>query len=142
MYRFVVLKKTVVIFLILQIFSNYTFADELIKIPRLFTHYYHHTYEHRDTKNFIDFIQKHYTEHNHNSTQEKKHAEDDNDCKLPFKHCNDSRTNIHTPAIGFVASYLTTNYCFTFLKSDKIYFENKKIESSNLSSIWQPPKIS
>ena len=32
-------------------------SPKLIKIPRLFTHFYHHAYEHKDIKSFPDFLQ-------------------------------------------------------------------------------------
>ena len=136
------LKKVIVIFLLLQIISNNTFAEELIKLPKLFTHYYHHTYEHKDTKNFLDFIHKHYSNHHQNDAHSKQHSEEDNDCNLPFKHCGNCCVNVHTSAIGFVSSYLTTDFNFTFIKSTGFFYKNNTIENNNLSSIWQPPKIS
>lgn len=138
---FVIVKKIISIFLVLQIISNNGFAEELIKIPGLITHYYHHSQEHKDTKDFFDFLHKHYSDHHKGDRHaDGKHAEDE-DCNLPFKHCGSCCLNLHSSVIGFVPICLNTNYIFFQDKNTIFLTENDRIESSNISSIWQPPKI-
>ncbi len=139
---FVVLKKLIAIFLLLQIASSNAFAEEVIKLPKLFTHFYHHSQEHKDTKGFFDFLHKHYSDHHENDVHSKKHNdEDDKDCDLPFKHCGNSCINIHAPVLGFVSSYLTTDFNVVILESSPYTSENDRIETNDLCSIWQPPKL-
>ncbi len=139
---FVVLKKVIVIFLLLQIASNNAFAEEFIKLPRLFTHYYHHAHEHKDVKDFYDFLHKHYADHQKNDAHSKNHNSDDDDCKLPFKHCGNCCINIHAHVLGFISSYLTADLNVVELRSSRYISENERIESNDLCSIWQPPKLS
>jgi hypothetical protein len=135
------LKKIVAIFLLLQIVTNNAFAEELIKVPGLFTHYYHHSHEHKDTKGFFDFLHSHYSDHHENDAHLEKHSDEDNDCQLPFKHCGNCCLNIHSPAIGFIPSVLNTDYIYYQVKNTGFLIQNDRIESLDIKTIWQPPKI-
>lgn len=139
---FVSLKKIVAIFLLLQILTNNAFAEELIKMPRLFTHYFHHSHEHKDTKGFFDYLHKHYSDHHESEKHSKSHSDEDNDCNLPFKHCGGCCINIHSPAIGFVSNCLNADAAYFQIKNTEFLSENDRIESLDLHTIWQPPKIS
>jgi len=134
-------KKIIAIFLLLQIITNNAFAEELIKMPRLFTHFYHHSHKHKDTKGFFDFLHKHYSDHHEKDKHSKNHHDEDNDCNLPFKHCGGCCSNIHTSTIGFLPTLLNTDYPFIQIKNEGFYSENDRIESLDLNSIWQPPKL-
>lgn len=140
--NFVCLKKVVAIFLILQVVSNNAFAEELVKMPRLFTHFLHHASEHKDGDNFLDYLHNHYSDHQEDHAHDKDHSEEDNDCNLPFKHCGNCCVNIHAPALGFTASYLIADYNLFQTESSVFVSEDENIESQDLCSIWQPPKIS
>lgn len=134
------MKKVIAIFLLLQIVSNNTFAEELLKMPKLFTHFYHHAREHKDGANFFYFLHQHYADHHKNDHHEKGHRAEDNDCDLPFKHCGHG-LGIHAPALGFIPSYLDTDWLyFSFTASDFTNADDR-IESQDLCSIWQPPKL-
>ena len=135
------MKKAIAILLLLQIVSNNSFAEELIKLPRLFTHFYHHAYEHKDTKDFADFLHKHYSDHHENDNHSKNHKDEDNDCNLPFKHCGGCCLNIHSSTIGFLPTLLNADYPPIQIKNEDFYSENDRIESLELNSIWQPPKL-
>ncbi len=135
------LKKVVAIFLLLQIVSNNAFAEELLKMPKLFTHFYHHANEHKDAGNFLDYLHNHYSDHHKNNAHEKGHSDEDNDCNLPFKHCNNCCVNIHSAAVGFTASYLIADYNLYQFSSSTFVSEDDRIESQDICSIWQPPKI-
>lgn len=135
------LKKAIAIFLLLQFVSNNTFAEELIKIPRLFTHFYHHAYEHKDIKSFPDFLQKHYSEHHKTDSHSKGHDGEDNDCQLPFKHCGGCNVTMHAPVFGFVspAGYAGCN--IAVCSASSFFGGNDRIVSRELCPIWQPPKL-
>jgi hypothetical protein len=136
------LKKIVAIFLLLQIITNNAFAEELIRIPRLFTHYYHHSHEHKDVKDFYDFLHKHYSDQHENDKHSKSHSDEDNDCQLPFKHCGGCCLNVHSSVIGFVPTILSADYTFPQIKNTGFMAQDDRIESLDICTIWQPPKIS
>lgn len=130
------------ILLLLQIVSNNAFAEELLKMPKLFTHFYHHSQEHRDGGNFLDYLQNHYSDHLDKYAHAETHSEEDEDCNLPFKHCGDCCMSAHVPVVGYTASYLVTDYNLYQTISFVFIYEDDRIESQDLSSVWQPPKIS
>lgn len=133
-------KKLIAIFLLLQIVSNNAFAEELIKFPRLFTHFYHHAHEHKDIKNFFDFLHKHYSDHHKSDSALEKH-DGEEDSKLPFKHGGNCCVNLHAPTLAFVSTYLSADFNIVVLKPLHYANENDRIESNDLCSIWQPPKL-
>jgi hypothetical protein len=122
------------------VLSNNAFSEALLKLPALFTHYYHHAQEEKDTTNVLDFFKKHYIESNTNQNHE-EHQDEDADCELPFKHCGHCCLTAHSPVIGFIPSYLDTNYLPSEIQKQNFQLENEKIESLELHSIWQPPKL-
>jgi len=136
------LKKLIAIFLLLQVLSNNAFAEAMLKMPKLVTHFYHHAREHKDTDNFMDYLQSHYSTNDNNEGHDKGHSDEDNDCNLPFKHCNNCCVNVHVPALGSTASYLITDCNLLQSVSCSFISEDDRIQSQNLCSIWQPPKIS
>ena len=136
------MKKLVAIFLLLQIISNNAFAEELTRIPGLITHYFHHSREHKDTGSFIDFLHKHYADHHQNDRHADGKHEEDSDCNLPFKHGSSSCPNQHSTVTVCVPSSLNTDYLFYHVKKSPFPVADDRIESLDMSSIWQPPKIS
>lgn len=134
------MRKIIAIFLLLQIVTNSVFAEELVKIPRLFTHYFHHAEEKRDVHDFIDFLQQHYSNHQ-NEMQGEQESYDDDDCNLPFKHCGNCCVSVHMPIIGFISNNI--NSCFNYVQIINVGFvnENERIESLDICTIWQPPKL-
>jgi hypothetical protein len=131
------LKKLIAIFLLLQFLTNNSFAEEVIKLPKLFTHYYHHSHEHNDKSNFIDYLAKHYSKNN----EQDEHDADDEHRKLPFKHCDDCCVNVHAPLLAFMPSLNETDSVFAVVIIRKYSFQNEKIKSICSSPIWQPPKF-
>jgi len=129
-------KKFISIFLLLQFLTNNSFAEQLIKLPKLFTHYHHHSHTHHDTKNFVDFLVKHYS----NDHEKDQHAGDDKDCDLPFKHCDGCCVNVHVPVLAFIDSFEETDFSFAIAITRKYASENEKIKSICSPPIWQPPK--
>lgn len=131
------MKKLLAIFLLLQFVTNNAFAEELIKLPKLFAHFYHHSNDHHDTDNFADFLADHYS----NEHKENKHEEEDGDCDLPFKHCEGCCLTSHAPFIAAVPSFNASEFVFIITSSKKYTFENEKIKSICSPPIWQPPQL-
>lgn len=131
------MKKIVSIFLLLQFVTNNAFAEELIKLPKLFTHYHHHSHEHHDTGSFTDFLSKHYSGNHENN----EHQGEDNDCNLPFKHCNNCCVGSHSPLIAFIPVFKGVPLSIITILFNNYSLENEKIKSMCVSSIWQPPKL-
>ena len=132
------LKKLVAIFFLLQFLTNNAFAEELIKLPKLFTHYYHHSHEHHDTDDFVDYLADHYSADH----KEDKHDDQDGDCELPFKHCDGCCLTTHSPIIASVPSFDDNEFVVEITASKQYISENEKIKSICSPPIWQPPKIS
>ncbi len=130
-YLYAIMKKVLVLFLILQFFTNHEAFAELVKLPFLFDHY-HQTASH---VSFIDFINEHYANDNHDTDHE--HG------KLPFKHSEDGCSHHPTPNISVVIK--TDNHYSLALIEYKVQQSvqsNDQIPSSFTDSIWQPPKLS
>ncbi len=134
---FVSLKKITSIFLLLQFLTNNSFAEEVIKLPKLFTHFHHHSHEHQDKSTFVDYLAKHYS----NDHEKDEHKGEDGDCNLPFKHCNDCCVNAHAPVLAFIPTFEETGSVFAIVVIRKYTFENEKIKSICSPPIWQPPKL-
>lgn len=131
------MKKFTAIFLLLQFLTNNSFAEEFIKLPKLFTHYYHHSHEHHDKRNFIDYLVLHYSG-NHFKDE---HRGEDGDCNLPFKHCNNCCMSAHAPVLAFIPSTGTIDFGFVTAITKSYTTENDKIFSISSTPVWQPPKF-
>lgn len=138
---FELLKKLIALFLLVQILTNNAFVEELVKMPRLFTHYVHHAEEHQDTKGFMDYLHTHYAGQHENETHSKNHNDEDNDCNLPFKHCGSCYLSIHAPAVGLVTNILHADITYFQINDSGFVSANDQIESLDLQNIWQPPKL-
>lgn len=120
--------------------SNNVFAGELAKMPKLFTHYFHHAQEHGDVRGFVDFLQKHYAGGHGSYAENDRHEEDAEDCKLPFKRCGNCGQGLHSSSVGFISSYAGTDFISHQTKTSYLIQEDKNIPSQHRDSIWQPPK--
>lgn len=132
-FTFVRLKKAVLIFLALQFASNNSFAEELLRLPALFSHYRHHTTEHRDISDFSDFLYLHYANQSHQDNDQEHHG-------LPFKHSAGDCSVMHLSSLGFLPSFnanlsLYPNTTLLFFSVDE------SIPSVEWNCIWQPPKL-
>lgn len=130
------MKKLIAIFLLFQFISNNTFGEELIKLPKLFIHYQHHSNEHKDTKGFADFLKNHYS----NSPEKNEHQGEDNDCGLPFKHCNDCCMASHAPLVAHMPLTSKSYFYAVATPVKNITPLIVKIQSISGPTVWQPPK--
>lgn len=131
------LKKLITIFLLLQFVTGNVFAEQLIKLPKLFTHFYHHSHEHNDTRGFFDFLRAHYFD----THKKDLHEGEDKDCDLPFKHCTNCCVSLHFTATAPVPVFQKFNFVFVTILNKQYVSENEKTKSASTTSIWQPPKL-
>lgn len=105
---------------------------ELVKLPALVEHFIEHK-EENSQLSFLKFLSMHYSQNDdHDGDKEK-------DMKLPFKSHDGC---INTVSIAFVSGHFEhaiLKPVFTESKSYSIHSE-QFLQSSYLSSIWQPPK--
>lgn len=136
------MKRVLAIFFLLQIISNNSFAEELVKMPWLFIHFYHHTYEHKDTNSFSEFLYNHYGERHDDITEHSsEHNGQDNDCRLPFKHCGDCCLMQHHYVNTFVIGNSPEGFVYPDNQIVLHAIKNDTINSYCFSYIWQPPKL-
>lgn len=118
------------LFLSLQIVTNFTFFEDVVRIPLLIEHYRHHTQEETPNISFIDFIEMHYfsdTDHqdaSHNS--------------LPLNHSCDIGHVHLSPAFTIPESF--RDFTQIVVEVELIIFSEEFIPNHNLDSIFQPPK--
>lgn len=132
MHKFVALRKTAAIFmLILFLFAN-TELHELLRLPVLVQHYLEHRTLNHD-ESFADFLAEHYS-NEHGKSNGKEHHD------LPFKSDDCSASHIATaftlPAQTFISSIAIIQEKIITDYSDMYYPIAFK------SNIWQPPKFS
>jgi hypothetical protein len=126
--------------LLLQFATNNSFAEQVIKLPALFTHFYHHRSEHKDITTFADFLYIHYYTDHEAANPSQKDDGDDGHCKLPFKHCGNC-VNAHTPVVGFLPTVFITSFSIPQQNNYCFRCEDDRIQSLEISAIWQPPKL-
>lgn len=135
-YRFVGMKKLVVLFfLLIYLFSSTEFS-ELLKIDRLFEHFKEHK-KATSQISFSTFFYMHYLDHG------KENGDSDKDAELPFhSHSESAVINFVLPVILPINHY---NVSFILIREsrNKINYYDHQIllTSSYLASIWQPPQI-
>lgn len=125
------LKRTLSIFIILQLLTNHEAFAELIKVPFLF----HHYSESEENESVLHFLKDHYSDNSHEKS-------DHNHGKLPFKHSDDGCSNHPNPNISVVIK-TDNNFSLDLIEFQlhQIIISNDKIPSSIAESIWQPPKL-
>ena len=127
-----IVKRLVILFLLGVFTLTSTELIELTKLPSLLEHLAEHKAEKADLS-LYEFLALHYSNDSHHH--------DEHDKKLPFKsHDHFVNTN--------VTYVLTKTFTNVELKPEFesirkfIIPKTSSLTSTNLSSIWQPPKIS
>lgn len=118
------------LFLSLQIVTNFTFFEDVVRIPLLINHYKEHQKHETPNISFIDFISMHYF-------NEITHTDIDHN-SLPLNHsCDIGHVHV-TPAFTLPESPKLFSQTISKVKHS-FYFE-EFIPNHNLDSIFQPPK--
>lgn len=108
-----------------------TECSQLLKIPRLFSHFTEH--QKLDTNlSFFGFLYMHYTDHDLNDNDQ------DKDMQLPFKSHSDC--SLATLKFSGCPTYHYTFKAFRIIEKTAIPSADSDFESPYLSNIWQPPK--
>ncbi len=110
-------------------------VETMIKLGQFFHHFLHHIACHQEKIGIVDFVQLHYTDHEHH---EADHAEHE---KLPFNHHHEQQ-NL-TPQSPFLLPQHDELLAFGNQDnfSTPLIFHSQQWHSSAYSGdIWQPPK--
>ncbi|MBL7921169.1 MAG: hypothetical protein JNJ40_12700 [Bacteroidia bacterium] len=136
------MKKFVVIFLLFQFASSNAFAEQLVKIPVMLSHYFYHSQEHEDQNNLLGFLQSHYYDQHDSNKKVGDNHQEDKDCNLPFNQCGSCCIDADSSVEGFVASYISADFAVLSLTLVTFLPQQDFFQSFDLCNIWQPPKIS
>jgi hypothetical protein len=128
------LRKYISIALLFVFLSANTELHQLLRLPSLVQHFLEHKQADQSIS-FISFCKKHYAEENesHAANHHDKHE------KLPFKS--------HDCHVAHHAPIFTESNTFQFEFPISISYQDKMVAiehqylSTELSNIWQPPKI-
>jgi hypothetical protein len=132
-YIFATVKNSkIVILLVFTILFASTELHEIIRLPKLLSHYLEHAVKNKNLS-FSDFIFTHYnTQHKDDRTNQ-----DDNLPFKPHKYCiNISETLRPT------FNQIKINRLTFFIKKIYPILSDINFSSADLASIWQPPKLS
>ncbi len=135
---FVLLKKLISILFFFIFLSANTVFGQLLKLPVLIEHYYEHQDDRTDDDHgisFLDFLKKHYTSNNSN-TGDTKHSHEN----LPFKNTN--CTSVNSISVLPQHIFFKTITPFICLKKYQPLYNQSSYISTQLGSIWQPPRLS
>ena len=133
MRTFNVLKKIFVISLLSIYLISITELSQLVKLPALVEHFIEH--KAKDTSlSLIDFLSNHYAQDNDHDGDEER------EMKLPFKSHDGCINSIVSESVPSSFYYLPAKPVFTESKSYSTYTE-QFLQSTYLSTIWQPPKF-
>jgi len=135
-------KKIVVIFLLFQFVSSNAFAEQLVRIPAVFAHYFHHSQEQEESNTLFNFLHDHYNDHHENDRNVKHNSEEKRDCNFPLNDCGNCCIDADSSVEGFVASYISSDFAVLSLTLVTFLPEQAFFQSLDLCNIWQPPKIS
>lgn len=124
------MKLVLSIFLSLQIITNFTFFEDVVRIPMLIEHFHHHTEKETPNISFIDFIEMHYF--NNSNNQDVSHN------TLPLNHSNDIGHVHLIPAFTIPESL--RDFTPIVIEIEHIIFSEEFIPNHKLDSIFQPPK--
>lgn len=130
-HTFEVVKRLIAItFLSLYILTA-TECSQLLKIPKLVSHFTEHQDLDRNLS-FFEFLYMHYTDHDINDNDQ------DKDMQLPFKTHGDCAFSLLK--FSDCPPYHCTFNTFRIIENIAIPSTDSDFESTYLSNIWQPPK--
>ncbi len=124
------MKLVLSLFLSLQIVTNFTFFEDVVRIPLLIEHYHHHKEQETPNISFFDFIVLHYFSNiNHADAAHKS---------LPLNHSSDVG-HVHLSPTFTIPESLSV-FPQIVKEIEHIFFSEEFIPNHNLDSIFQPPK--
>lgn len=124
------MKMLLAIFLSLQIVTNFTFFEDIVRIPLLLEHFEHHKEKETPNISFYDFIILHYFSGS-------GHAEKGHE-SLPLNHSSDIGHVHLSPAFTLPESLKI--FSQIPIKIEHVFCINQKVPIRKSGSIFQPPK--
>jgi hypothetical protein len=127
-------KKTVSILLFSAYLISATEIYQILKLPLLLEHYNEHKFLNEGTT-LWSFLIIHYT------NNDIKYADYEEDMRLPFKSHEGCANAL---SLSFIQNFTSIKIRNLFEKERKIYVisNDNILNSTYLSTIWQPPKFS
>jgi hypothetical protein len=128
------MRKASAIFFLSLFLLSYTELGQLVKLPKIITHYLEHK-KWEPEVSFLAFFQMHYFSDDNNA------GDDAKDNQLPFKEHNDCQTN---STINF-AFHVNEISIADYPVQTAIVYPQSNDESASSSfkgSIFQPPRVS
>ena len=118
----------------LQIVLPNFLLQDILRLPVLVVHYFHHNQSDRHT-HFTDFIAQHYSHDQHHDEDHSEHS------NLPFHH-HDLNLQLTTYTIAITDIYINSLPCYDILDTkNKITARQHFYSSATIASIWRPPKF-
>lgn len=135
------MKKYIPILLAFQILLMSSLSNQglksLIKMGSFFQHFAHHIICHQENINIVEFVQLHYSDHEHQKTDHHSHE------NLPFQNKDHDQQNISSQ-MPFLLPRLNNIVASKKMKivSNSLILRSQQLHSSVYSGdIWQPPKV-
>lgn len=125
------LKRFIVILTLSLFVLTVTECNQLLKLPVLLEHYIEHKTSNQDIS-FSDFLYMHYAGNDFNDQDQ------DRDMQLPFKS-HSQFTSIDVKFLPLQPETVSLKISIKVSKNSTVY-KRLNVQSSYLSSIWQPPK--
>ncbi|WP_276502714.1 hypothetical protein [Terrimonas pollutisoli] len=127
------MRNILFVVLCLQTILPHSLLQDIVRLPVLVTHYFHHNHSGRHF-HFTDFIAQHYF----NKGYHDKHPDEHDN--LPFRHHDyDVQQIIIVLASHDYSCALPPVYNVN--RKNKIVFNQHFCSSSASSSVWKPPKF-
>jgi hypothetical protein len=132
-------KKLLVLLFAVQLFSGRFLSEELLRLPALVQHFFHHVSEENENISFSEFLAEHYTDTTKHPAHQ--HNEENDHNNMPLKahdhgNCCASAFNFCFPEI----QQLSNKPVPSALNYEIEY--SVPLRSQYDQNIWQPPKIS
>jgi hypothetical protein len=124
------MKVLLPIFLSLQIMTNCTFFEDVVRIPSLIEHFQHHSAEEQGNLSFFDFIVMHYFSGTLNT--DAAHG------NLPLNHSGDIG-HVHSNSPCTLPESIQS-IIIPVREIEHVMYAIQFMPCSNLNSIFQPPK--
>lgn len=138
-FRFV-MKKHLPILLALQILLMSSLSNQglrsFIKIGNFIHHFAHHIICNQENINIIEFVQLHYSDHEHHKGDHPDHE------NLPFKDNDHDQQNISQQTPCLIPNVYSVGFKKIKIVSNSLIMQSQQLHNSIYSGeIWQPPKV-
>ena len=134
------MKKCLPLLLALQILLMSSLSNQglksFFKMGSFFHHFAHHIICNQENINIIEFVQLHYSDHEHNKGDHPDHE------NLPFKDNDHDQQNISQQTPCLIPNLYAVGFKKIKIVSNSLIMQSQQLHTSIYSGeIWQPPKV-